>query len=178
MIKGLPFYKWMHVKCAPSAVLVVTTRTDLFPRRDVATFVNSYPTLDVSPDLVKGEYTAGAPIYLQVKLSRDIDEEDEGDDQTVVAPFYPTKKMANWWLVVGEPTTRQLLVIKKVTVNKSLSVKLEFSLTKGTHLLKLFVICDSYFGADHDIPLPSIEVLEGEESDSDEDMESGDETQK
>jgi pre-mRNA-splicing helicase BRR2 len=142
----------------------------------VATFVNSYPTLDVSHEFVKGEYTAGAPIYLQVTLARDVDEEDENDDQSVVAPFYPSKKMANWWLVVGEPTSRQLLVIKKVTVNKSLSVKLEFTLPKGTHAPKLFVICDSYFGADHDIPLPSIEVLEGEESDSDEEMESGDES--
>jgi pre-mRNA-splicing helicase BRR2 len=127
---------------------------------------------------VKDEYSAGSPIYLNVTLARDADDEDDSDDQTVVAPFYPSKKMANWWLVVGEPTTRQLLVIKKVTVSKSLTVKLEFSLTKGTHALKLFVICDSYFGADHDIPLPSVDVLEGDDSDSDEEMESGDETQQ
>ncbi|KII91381.1 hypothetical protein PLICRDRAFT_135522 [Plicaturopsis crispa FD-325 SS-3] len=146
--------------------------------RDVATFVNSYPTLDVSHDLAKGEYTAGAPILLQVNLSRDVEEEDVGDDQTVVAPFYPAKKMANWWLVVGEPTTRQLLVIKRVTVNKSLSVKLEFTLPKGEHALKLYVICDSYVGADHDISIGPIDVAEGEDSDSDEDMESGDEMEE
>ncbi|KAH7919595.1 Sec63-domain-containing protein [Leucogyrophana mollusca] len=145
--------------------------------RDVATFVNSYPTLDVSFDLVKGEYTAGAPIIMQVALSRDADEDDP-DDQTVVAPFYPSKKMANWWLVVGEPGTRQLLVVKRVTVNKSLSVKLEFSLPKGTHTLKLYVICDSYVGADHDLSVDPIDVAEGEDSDSDEDMESGDEMEE
>jgi pre-mRNA-splicing helicase BRR2 len=161
-----------------SAAEVTMSNTNIFARRDVATFVNSYPTLDVSQELVKGDYTAGSPIVLQVTLSRDVDEEDESDDQTVVAPFYPFKKMANWWLVVGEPNTRQLLVIKKVTVNKSLVVKLEFTLPKGKHSLKLFVICDSYFGADHDIPLPPIEVMEGEESDSDEDMESGDEMEE
>ena len=143
----------------------------LLHRRDVATFVNSYPTLDVTHDLVKGEYTAGAPIILQVALARDVDEDDEeGDDQIVVAPFYPSKKMANWWLVVGDAASRQLLVIKRVTVNKSLSVKLEFTLPKGTHTLKLYVICDSYIGADHDIGLDPIDVAEGEESDSDEDM--------
>jgi len=59
--------------------------------------------------------------------------------------------MANWWLVVGEPSSRQLLVIKRVTVTKSLAVKLEFTLPKGSHALKLYVICDSYVGADHDI---------------------------
>ncbi|KAF9455144.1 Sec63 domain-containing protein, partial [Collybia nuda] len=141
--------------------------------RDVATFVNSYPTLDVAQELVKGEYTAGAPIILQVALTRDVDEDDEeGGDQNVIAPFYPSKKMANWWLVVGDSTSRQLLVIKRVTVNKSLAVKLEFTLPKGTHSLKLYVICDSYIGADHDIAMDPIEVAEGEDSDSDEDMES------
>jgi len=144
----------------------------------VATFVNSYPTLDVNQELVKGDYTAGSPIVLQVTLLRDVDEEDEANDQIVVAPFYPFKKMANWWLVVGEPTARQLLVIKKVTVNKSLSVKLEFTLPKGQYSLKLFVICDSYIGADHDIALPPIDVLEGDDSDSDDDMDSGDEMEK
>ncbi len=133
--------------------------------------MNSYPTLDVSHELVKGEYTAGASITLKVGLARDVDEDDE-NDQTVVAPFYPLKKLANWWLVVGNASSRQLLVIKKVTVTKSLAVKLEFSLPKGTHSLKLYVICDSYLGADHDIALDPIDVAEGEETDSDEDMDS------
>ena len=137
-------------------------------RRDVAAFVNSYPTLEVEPEFVKGEYTSTTPIVLQVALSRDADDEDE-DDQRVIAPFYPSKKMANWWLVVGEPDTRQLLSIKRVTVKKSLSVKLEFNLPKGQHNLKLFVICDSYMGADHDIKLEPIDVAEGEDSDEDED---------
>lgn len=132
----------------------------------MATFVNSYPTLDVAQELVKGEYTAGAPIVLKVALSRDADEEEE---QTVVAPFYPLKKIANWWLVVGDTTTKQLLVIKRVTVTKSLAVKLEFTLPKGRHSLKLYVICDSFVGADHDIALDPIDVAEGEESDSDDD---------
>jgi pre-mRNA-splicing helicase BRR2 len=141
----------------------------------VAAFVNSYPTLDVTSEFVKGEYTAGTPIYLNIDLTKDVDDENENDDQVVVAPFYPLKTIAHWWLVIGQPTTRQLLAIKKVTISRSLSVKLDFTLPKGSHTLKLFVICDSYFGADHDIPLPAIEVLEGEESDSDEDMDSGDE---
>lgn len=139
-------------------------------------FVNSYPTLDVTHELVKGEYTAGAPIYLQVSLSKDADEDDEAGDQNVVAPFYPSKKMANWWLVIGESSTRRLLAIKRVTVSKTLGVKLEFTLPKGTHSLKLYVICDSYLGADHDISLDPIEVAEGEDSDSDE--ESGDEMEE
>jgi pre-mRNA-splicing helicase BRR2 len=56
-----------------------------------------------------------------------------------------------------------------VTVKKALGVKLEFTLPKGTHNVRLYVICDSYMGADHDIALDPIEVAEGEDSDSDED---------
>jgi len=139
--------------------------------KDVAAFVTSNPSLDVSHELVKASYTAGAPIILQVTLGRDVDEDDDADaDQTVVAPYYPAKKMANWWLVVGEPSTRQLLVIKRVTVTRTLGVKLEFTLPKGKHAIKLYVICDSYVGADHDIGLGEVDVAEGEDSDdSDED---------
>ncbi|KAI0280130.1 Sec63-domain-containing protein [Russula aff. rugulosa BPL654] len=141
--------------------------------RDVAAFVNSYPTLDVTHEFVKGEYTSSTPIVLQVSLSRDADEEDDGDI-SVVAPCFPGKKAANWWVVVGEQSTRQLLSIKRVTVPKSLGVKLEFTLPKGTHLLKLYVICDSYVGADHDINLEPLEVAEGEDSGSDEDSDGSD----
>lgn len=123
---------------------------------------------------MKGEYTAGAPITMKVDLVRDADDDDDESDQSVVAPFFPLKKLANWWLVVGDAVSRQLLVIKKVTISKSLAVKLEFSLPAGTHSLKLYAICDSYIGADHDIALDPIQVAEGEDSDSDEDMDSGD----
>ncbi|KDQ16775.1 hypothetical protein BOTBODRAFT_106485 [Botryobasidium botryosum FD-172 SS1] len=143
--------------------------------RDVATFVNAYPNLDVNHELQEAEeYTAGAPITLKVALSREVDEEEEADDQVVIAPFYPSKKMVNWWLVIGEPSTRQLLAIRKVTVRKELNVKLEFTLPKGEHKLKLYVICDSYNGADHDISLDPISVAEGADSDSDEDSGSDD----
>ena len=62
-------------------------------------------------------------------------------------------------------------------MTKSHAFKLEFTLLEGTHSLKLYVICDSYVGADHDIGLEPIEVLEGEDSDSDEDVNSGEDEQ-
>jgi pre-mRNA-splicing helicase BRR2 len=148
-------------------------RADLtVSRRDVAAFVNAYPSLEVSHELVEGEYTAGAPIALNVTLSRDADE-DDADDQTVVAPFFPGKKMAQWWLVVGDPRTKQLLTIKRVTVAKTLKVKLEFALPAGEHTPQLLVICDSYLGADHDVRLARISVGAAADSDeeSDEEME-------
>ena len=62
--------------------------------------------------------------------------------------------------------------IKRVTVAKSTNVKLEFTLPQGSHALRLYVICDSYVGADHDIALDPIEVGEGEDSSDEEDSDS------
>jgi pre-mRNA-splicing helicase BRR2 len=134
--------------------------------------VNSYPTLEVTFELVKGDYKAGSPINLKVFINDGSDEDDDEpeNNQPVVAPFYPATKSAHWWLVVGEPSTRQLLAIKRITVRKTLTINLDFTLSKGTHNLKLYAICDSYTGADHDLAVGTVEVAEGEDSDSDDDM--------
>lgn len=118
--------------------------------QDVAKFVNSYPSIDVEFDLdTKQEMRAGEPIALTVRLSQDV-EEDEEVDQSVTAPFYPLQKMCNWWLVVGDTKTKSLLGIKKISVAKSLNVKLDFQLEEeGTYKdVKLYLICDSYSGCD------------------------------
>ena len=68
----------MRVKCKFGS-LRAWRFADSIHRRDVATFVNSYPTLEVEPEFVKDEYTSTTPIVLQVALSRDADDEDEDD---------------------------------------------------------------------------------------------------
>jgi pre-mRNA-splicing helicase BRR2 len=144
-------------------------------RRDVATFVNSYPSLEVAHEFDDGEYTSTEPVSLKVTLSSGDEDEDEDDTPTeavAVAPFYPLKKIPNWWLVVGDPKTRQLIGIRRVTVSKkTLTVDLKLTLSAGKHNLHLYVICDSYMGADHDIALDAINVAQGESDDSDEDDE-------
>jgi len=75
-------------------------------------------------------------------------------------------------LVVGDPQTRQLIGIRRVTLpKKSLTVDLKLTLAAGIHKLHLYVICDSYMGADHDIALDSISIAQGEEDDSDDEDE-------
>ncbi|KAI0309632.1 hypothetical protein OF83DRAFT_1179399, partial [Amylostereum chailletii] len=46
---------------------------------------------------------ARSPIVLQVALSRDADEDGDANtvDTSAVAPYFPGKKMVNWWAVVG-----------------------------------------------------------------------------
>lgn len=147
--------------------------TDLC-RRDVATFVNSYPSLEVAHEFEQGvEYSSSQPVSLKVTLSSgdEDDEEEEAPAEVVaIAPFYPLKKIPNWWLVVGDPQTRQLIGIRRVTIpKKSLTVDLKLTLAAGVHKLHLYVICDSYMGADHDIALDPIEVAQGEDSSEEED---------
>ena len=82
---------------------------------------------------------------LTVTLDREADDSDP-DDQLADAPHFPHRKMVSWWLVVGDPTTKNLYAIKKVTVKAKLETKLEFTLGAGEWKLKLYLICDSYSG--------------------------------
>ncbi|KAJ9115096.1 hypothetical protein QFC22_005424 [Naganishia vaughanmartiniae] len=149
-------------------------RNDLLRMNDkqmarVAKFVNSYPNIEVEHEIEDSDdLTAGDPITMKIKLARDVDEDDE-DDQTADAPYYPGKKMVNWWLVVGDATKRALYGIKKVTVKQQLTTKLQFTLPQGEHKLKLYLICDSYMGADQDFDMETLKVAEGEDSDDDDD---------
>jgi pre-mRNA-splicing helicase BRR2 len=144
---------------------------------DAANFTNNkYPNVELDFKVQdERTITAGAPAYLQVKIERQLDDEDEDEkkepDTTVHAPFYPGRKMENWWLVVAEEATKSLLAIKRVTVGRVLETKLEYVVpTPGKHDLTLYLMCDSYFGVDQD-PTFSIEAAEGMEEDEEEDEE-------
>ncbi|KAH8657646.1 Sec63 Brl domain-containing protein [Tricladium varicosporioides] len=143
-----------------------------------ASFTNTkYPNieLDFEPEDPE-DITAGSPAYLKIKIVRDVDDEDvtADVDTTVHAPFYPVKKMENWWLVVGEESSKTLLAIKRITIGRSLSLRLEYTVpTPGKHELKLFLMSDSYIGVDQD-PSFTVNVAEGmDEDDEDEDDEEG-----
>jgi len=135
---------------------------------------NKYPNIELDLEVEDpDDITAGAPSYLKVKITRDVDDEDESADvdTTVHAPFYPVKKMENWWLVVGEESSKTLLAIKRITIGKSLNVKLEYTVpTPGEHELKLFLMSDSYVGVDQD-PSFKVNVAEGMDEDDEEEDE-------
>lgn len=85
------------------------------------------------------------------------------------APFYPVpEKTENWWLVVGEESTKSLMGIKRVTVTKETKVKMDFTvLEPGKRQLTLFLMSDSYVGVDQ-APGFEVDVAEGMEEDDDE----------
>lgn len=135
----------------------------------VAKFVNAYPNIDVSYDVEDADSLDSAtPITLNVTLDREADE-DNPDDMLADAPHFPHRKMVQWWIVAGDAKSKQLYAIKKVTVKARLSAKLEFTLPAGEHALKLYLICDSYAGADQDFDLEPLKVAEGDSDDDDED---------
>jgi pre-mRNA-splicing helicase BRR2 len=131
---------------------------------------NKYPSIELDFELEDPDnITAGTPSYVRIKIEREVDEEDDAVeiDTTVHAPFYPVKKMENWWLVIGEESTRTLLAIKRVTIGRRLNLRLEYTVpTPGEHELKLFLMSDSYVGVDQD-PSFTITVAEGMDEDDD-----------
>ena len=137
-----------------------------------AAFTNEkYPNIDLDfqvedPDNV----TSGEPAYLKVKIEREV-EEDEEPDTVVHAPFYPNQKMENWWLVVGEENTKNLLAIKRVTIGRKLELRLEYVVpSPGEHELTLYLMSDSYVGVDQ-APTFTVTAAEGMEEDESEEEE-------
>ncbi|KAI0535743.1 Sec63 Brl domain-containing protein [Xylaria digitata] len=138
-----------------------------------AAFTNAkYPDISLEFEVLdKDSIHAGEPAYLNVQIEREVEDEEGEVDTTVHAPFYPVKKMENWWLVVGEESTKTLLAIKRVTIGRQLKVRLEYTVpTPGNHDLKLFLMSDSYIGVDQE-PTFSVNVAESMDVDEDEEEE-------
>lgn len=135
---------------------------------DIANFTNNkYPNIEMEHELEDEEVTAGASSYIKVKIERDV-EEDQEVDTTVHAPFYPGTKMETWWLVVGEEETKSLLAIKKVTIQRRLEVRLEYTVpTPGKKKLTLSLMSDSYVGVDQEQKF-EVDVAEGMDEDEEE----------
>ncbi|KAM0514636.1 hypothetical protein ACHAPE_006632 [Trichoderma viride] len=138
-----------------------------------AEFTNDkYPDLELEHEVLEeDEVRAGEPSYLNIKITRNIEEDDE-HDSTVHAPFYPAKKMENWWLVVGDDKSRNLLAIKRITIGRELNVRLEYTVpSPGEHNLKLFLMSDSYIGVDQEreFSVTAAESMDVDEDDEDDD---------
>jgi pre-mRNA-splicing helicase BRR2 len=139
---------------------------------DAARFTNEfYPNLELAFEVEEPEsIVAGEPAVLNVTVEREL-EEDEAPPSEVHAPFFPVEKTENWWLVVGEEATKNLLAIKRVTIGRSLKTKLEYTVpSAGKHELTLYLMSDCYLGVDQ-APTFEVEAAEGEEESEEEDEE-------
>ena len=117
--------------------------TSLDYREDVVAFVNSYPNLEVSHELQwQEEYNSSTPLVLNITLTRDTDERDGDNSQTIISPLprepqYPSTPIdmqsnlfstslspeiqmkvmvmmakSSFFLYLGNPGTHQLLSIQ------------------------------------------------------------------
>ena len=162
-LKQLPHFSAdLLQRCVENSVKTIVDLMDLEDRKrkellsslserqlaDVARACNRFPAVEVEQSLRadgEGQFT------LSVELRRGDAEEDE-DVGPVVCPFFPERKMENWWLVVGHPLSNLLLAIKRVSLAGSATAKLSFNApaTLGEHKLVLYAICDSYVGCDQE----------------------------
>ncbi|PHH60326.1 hypothetical protein CDD81_1852 [Ophiocordyceps australis] len=132
---------------------------------------NKYPDLELELDVLDAhDIKAGEAAYLGIKITRNLQDDDTADhDSTVHAPFYPPKKIENWWLVVGDDKAGNLLAIKRVTIGRHLSVRLEYTVpSAGEHRVKLMLMSDSYIGVDQEREFV-VRAAEGMDLDSDQD---------
>eukprot|EP01038_Epipyxis_sp_PR26KG_P008839 gene8839-11930_t len=88
---------------------------------DIAFFCNSYPNIELAYELSdEGEVEEGESILLNVKLTRDIDDdvEDVSTIGRVVCPRFPSKtfRKEGYWLVVGDPANNALFSIKRIAL--------------------------------------------------------------
>eukprot|EP00579_Thalassiosira_antarctica_P032956 CAMPEP_0201991530 /NCGR_PEP_ID=MMETSP0905-20130828/340_1 /ASSEMBLY_ACC=CAM_ASM_000554 /TAXON_ID=420261 /ORGANISM="Thalassiosira antarctica, Strain CCMP982" /LENGTH=2336 /DNA_ID=CAMNT_0048545961 /DNA_START=59 /DNA_END=7069 /DNA_ORIENTATION=- len=148
---------------------------------DVAVFCNNYPNIEVAFEVQDlDDITASDPVQISVKLEREVDDEDEDDEEIdetqfgkVAAPLFPKEKREGWWIVVGDTKTNSLLSLKRVTLQRTQKIMLEFMAPEepGDYNLTLFCMSDSYLGCDQEYSVPiSVAVgdddeTSGEESD-------------
>jgi len=120
---------------------------------DVAQVCNAYPNIEVDYSLEgvdKDNVPAGESVVVTVNLER----EDDGGG-SVVAPYFPDKRMEGWWLVVGDPKNNLLISIKRLTLKKKAKIQLDFTApdVPGRHTYTLYFICDSWTGCDQEYEL-------------------------
>jgi pre-mRNA-splicing helicase BRR2 len=85
--------------------------------------------------------------------------------------LFPKEQAEGWWLVVGSEDGSTLLGIKRVAFGVAKAVeKLEFMppTTPGKHVLKLFLMSDSFIGADQEFEV-QVSLAKGEEMDDEDD---------
>ncbi|XP_047332165.1 DExH-box ATP-dependent RNA helicase DExH12-like [Impatiens glandulifera] len=118
---------------------------------DIARFCNRFPNIDLTYEVIEGENVGpGDDVSLQVVLERDL--EGRTEVGAVHAPRYPKTKEEGWWLVVGDTKTNQLLAIKRVSLQRKLKLKLDFTAPSepGMKNYTLYFMCDSYLGCDQE----------------------------
>ncbi|CAK4441295.1 unnamed protein product [Aphanomyces euteiches] len=135
----------------------------------IAAFCNAYPDVSIEMEVQDAdEITTGDVVSVKVQIERE-GEDDRDDWGKVQAQYNPFEKIENWWVVIGDPANNSLLSIKRIPLQKEAAIRLDFTApsTPGTYKFTLYLICDSYTGADLENELV-VTVHEGRDTDEEE----------
>jgi pre-mRNA-splicing helicase BRR2 len=115
--------------------------------QDVARALNRYPNIDLEYQ-IEDQDSISAGSTVTVNLSFDVEEQNT----PVHAPFFPKEKTEEWWIVVGDPSSNHLASIRRRLIQKKTDMQLKFQApsTAGEFKYKLYLMCDSYMGVDHE----------------------------
>jgi len=124
---------------------------------NVAAFVNQYPNLDVTYEL---NLDKPLKVNEEREITLQIERDEDPDDLTIVSSNYPFKGEEKWWIVIGEPKSKQLYAIRKLALDKQTqSIKMTFSIPdSGKHDLAIWCVCNAYLDADKQIMVEGIDV--------------------
>jgi pre-mRNA-splicing helicase BRR2 len=152
---------------------------------EIAQVANRYPNVDVSYQLSTDGDNGDAnecamadeggnqiiscavnqSVFIDIQLTREEEEEEENDKDNnerqpigpVHAPFFPTAKDEGWWLVVANPETKQLLSIKRLTLQHAYKCRLDFVADQaGRFRYKLYLMSDCWVGCDQEYEFEAV----------------------
>lgn len=96
-------------------------------------------------DATTGPLSEGGEAILTVKL-----EKKSKDSNSVIIKSFPKPKDAGWFLIVGNPVTNEMLVLKRTPLKKYAKRELNVPLPVDfkNEKLKLYLLSDAYIGID------------------------------
>ena len=99
---------------------------------------------------LNGPYSPGQELRLKFTIQTDY----QDDDLKVPSPHYPIRRFESWWILISDAHSSTLCSIKRVTMTMPIVeclVDLEIPVETGeTWNGKIFVVCDSFAGADQE----------------------------
>ena len=101
-------------------------------------------------DATVGPLSEGGEAILTVKL-----EKKSKESNAVIIKSFPKPKDAGWFLIVGNPTTNEMWVLKRTPLKKYAKRELNVPLPNNfkNEKLKLYLLSDAYIGIDQVITI-------------------------
>eukprot|EP01126_Amoeba_proteus_P012623 TRINITY_DN1519_c1_g1_i3.p1 TRINITY_DN1519_c1_g1~~TRINITY_DN1519_c1_g1_i3.p1 ORF type:complete len:1370 (-),score=289.41 TRINITY_DN1519_c1_g1_i3:112-4221(-) len=121
----------------------------LIPRDLKETFwsvVETLPLVNMKLDLPP-KLTSGLDYKLSVSLTR---VSSYPSDKGAHTPKFPKKKEEGWWLILGDPSTGELIGLRRVNCKGHLDTQLSFEAPSrpAFYHYYLYLMCDCYLGLD------------------------------